>query len=542
MNKAVSLRIVRGCFKKKPQFDRSSSRARGVFMTFSRLFIIFCLSAIAVSAQTPTNGLVSLVLPLPDYLKELRESSPDVRLARHDMGTAAANYHELRDAFSPSLSASVAGGLPTSATYVLSNLGYSVGVSKVFSETGTVLAASWTNGWFFQSAPAPVSFSLGGPPMSFSLIPAVNQYSTALSFTVSQSLLRGAPWASAGRDALEAMRQLVRLQRSVYNSRVGGLVMAGLQTYYNLDLQNKFLTIANESIADATDLLEKNRRRVELGTVDISDVYRSEVNLTFAQNSRDEIQKNIFNGQTQILYLTGRTNLDPHDVSLKVDSLVFREESLTEEQMLETAFRNRKDLEQARIQTEMARLDYHSARVSQLPKLDAFATLNIAGYDTNGNYASAVSNLGVGSTNIGWFVGLRFEAPLDPRAYGTVVEKRKIAYEKARETEDQLRRQVRVSIHNHMANLRYLKDVLDRTREALDISDKKVAELRRQFNNARINSFFYIQGYEELRNVQKIYHSSLMAWELEKASLKMDMGQLLKYYKLPETDAAAPVR
>lgn len=511
-------------------------------MSLRRLLSILGFTAVTLSAQTPSNGINSLPLPLPDFLKELRESSPDVRLARHDMGTAAANYHEMRDAFAPSLSASVAGGLPTSATYVLSNLSYSVGVSKVFSETGTVLAASWTNGWFFQSAPAPVTFSLFGPPVSLSLIPAVNQYSTALSFTVSQSLLRGAPWASAGRDALESMRQLVRLQRSVYNSRVGGLVMAGLQTYYNLDLQNKFLKIANDSIADATDLLEKNRRRVELGTVDISDVYRSEVNLTFAQNSRDEIQKNILNGQTQILYLTGRTNLDPHDVSLKVDSLVFREEPLTEEQMLETAFRGRKDLEQARIQTEMARLDYHSARVSQLPKLDAFATLNIAGYDTNGNYAAAVSNLGVGSTNIGWFVGLRFEAPLDPRAYGTVVEKRKIAYEKARETEDQLRRQVRVSIHNHMANLRYLKDVLDRTREALDISDKKVAELRRQFNNARINSFFYIQGYEELRNVQKVYHSSLMAWELEKASLKMDMGQLLKYYKLPETDAAAPVR
>jgi len=500
------------------------------------------LLTLPLGAQSSSNAAPAIPLPLGEFLKELRSASPDVRLSRFDMGTATANYHEVRDAFAPTLSAVAAGGLPTSPTYVISNLSYSVGLSKVFSETGTVIAASWTNGWFFQSAPAPVSFSLAGRLVEFSAIPQVNQYSTALSFTLSQSLLRGAPWASAGLDSLEALRQLVRLQRSIYNSRVGGLVMAGLQTYYSLDLQRKLLKLADESIADATDLLEKNRRRVELGTVDISDVYRSEVNLTFAQNSRDEIHKNILAGQNQILYLVGRTNLDPHEVTLVVDTLAFRDEPLTEEQMLETAYRSRKDLEQARIQTEMARLDYHAAKASLLPKLDAFATVSVSGYNTNGVYADAVANLGVGSTNIGWFVGLKFETPIDPRAFMTVVEKRKLAYEKAKESEEQVRRQVGVNIHNHMANLRYLKNVLDRTREALDISDKKVAELKRQFNNARINSFFYIQGYEELRSVQKVYHSSLMGWELEKASLKLDMGLLLKSLQMEEADPKARVR
>jgi len=532
---------------------------------------LFLLILTAISQGAVETNRLSWTLP--QFLERMRVASPEVLLARFEMTNALANYHEMRDAYAPSLSAGGSAANPPHPVFTVSNLGWGVGASKFFPETGTFIGLNWTNGWSFQSEGIPTSFpvnlnmeskgqfivtnALGQPllaipyttnvgfntNMTLTTMPMQNVWNTALSFTVSQSLLRGAPWASTGGDALEVLRQVVRVHRSAYNSRVAGLLMAAMQTYLTLDLNRKFLRLADDSIADAKDLLEKNRKRVDLGTIDISDVYRAEVNLTFQQNSRDQLLQEIASAQAQLLYLAGLSELDPRTVTIEQPvPLAFQDETFDPEALLETALRNRKELEQARLQTELARIDLHAAKSSMLPKLDAVATVTLAGFDTNGSYDRARANFGVGSSNVGWYVGLRLEAPLDPAAYRTTYERRAAAYAKAREQEENLKKQLKVTLHNHLAKLRWYRDVLERTKEALDISDRKVAELRRQFANARITSMQYLMGYEELRNVQRTYFGTLMQWEMEKAALKMDLGVLLKSYGLAEADPAARVR
>ncbi|MCC7168738.1 MAG: TolC family protein, partial [Rhodospirillales bacterium] len=158
-------------------------------------------------------------------------------------------------------------------------------------------------------------------------------------------------------------------------------------------------------------------------------------------------------------------------------------------------------------------------------------------------FGEAVGKIGSGATNnLGWSAGLRFEAPLDPSAYRTVVERRRAEYQKAVENEELVREQLSMLVNNRLANLRTLRGVLERTQDALEISDKKVAELIRQFKNGRINSTQYIQGYDDLRNIQKLYHQSLYAWEIEKAALRLDLGIFLQGLGIPEVDPAAPVK
>jgi outer membrane protein TolC len=538
-----------------------------MFRKRSVFWALACLMAVLPAEKTNRISWT-----LPEFLARMRSASPEVLLARFEMTNALANYHELRDAYAPSLAAGASAGNPPHPLFTVSNLGFAVGASKFFPETGTFLSLNWTNGWAYQSegtpTSLPISFNMeqkgqyvlssgtnffGVVPyttnigfntnFSMSTMPMQNIWNTALTFTVSQSLLRGAPWASPGADALEVLRQVVRVHRSVYNSRIAGLLMAAMQTYLSLDLNRKFLRLADDSIADAKDLLEKNRRRVELGTIDISDVYRAEVNLTFQQNDRDRLIQEMTGYRAQLLYLAGLSELDPREQLIEqTDPLTFRDESFDADALLDLAYKNRKELEQARLQTELARVDLHSAKSSMLPKLDAYATVSVAGFDTNGSYERARANFGASSSNIGWYVGLRLEAPLDPAAYRTTLGKRSAAYAKARETEENLKKQFKVTLHIHLAKLRQYRDVLERTKEALDISDRKVAELKRQFANARITSMQYLMGYEELRNVQRTYYGTLMQWEMQKAALRMDLGVLLKSYGLAEADPGARVR
>jgi hypothetical protein len=177
-----------------------------------------------------------------------------------------------------------------------------------------------------------------------------------------------------------------------------------------------------------------------------------------------------------------------------------------------------------------------------MPKLDLGVSIALTGWDTNnGSFGDSVKNLG-SSTYVNGIekkASLTFEAPLEPWAYGTVVEKRTADYQKAVENETRVRTTLKNVIHNHVSALTYYQKVLDRTKETFDLSDKKMAELKRQFNNGKINSERYLQGYEEQRRVQRTFYTSLLSYEMEKASLLISQGIFLKTYGIKEADVNA---
>ncbi len=66
------------------------------------------------------------------------------------------------------------------------------------------------------------------------------------------------------------------------------------------------------------------------------------------------------------------------------------------------------------------------------------------------------------------------------------------------------------------------------------MSEQKVAELRRQFNNSKIDTTQFNIGYESLRSIQRLYYSTLVQYEVEKAALLQAQGIFLKTYGVSE--------
>ncbi len=512
------------------------------------------------------RNIPSQVLKLTpeEFLQKVSKTSLDASLARFDMLSAMANFHEARDAYSTLITGSAVGALPASSNQFQTNLGFTLGIQRSIPETGTAFSASFGGSYFAQT---PVSNTLiigastlnsvttntATPVIVYSTLtsaertntnqvsPALNGWKNSLSFTISQSLLRGGPFSRIGGASLDILRSTVRLQRSVYNTKLGGVMTGALQALLNYDLNQKLLQLTEESIVDAKDTLERNKRRVDLGTVEIVDVYTAEVNLTLSLNSRDQIVRDLENGKAQIAYLLGVTNIDDLEVVLK-EPLTYLPTNFDEDKIYETALANRKEIEQARIGKETARLALYQARVALMPKLDLSLTLKLTGWDTNNaSFSDALANLGSDkyANGIEKNLALTFETPLEPWAYGTVVEKRTADFKKAQETERQVRDDLKKIIHNHMETLSYLQKVLARTKETLDLSDKKVAELKRQFNNGKINSDRYLRGYEDQRIIQRTFYSTLFSYELEKAALLGTQGIFLKSFGIKEADVNA---
>ncbi len=486
------------------------------FLGFATLFGV---------AFTQSNATNTIELTLSNYIKLVEKKAPQIQMDRYDVTIAAANYHELRDSFSPMLTGSLSQtvGAQTNFAKVNTNREFSAGISKVFSETGTALSATISGKYNDRSVPRVSTSAFTGA--------RADTWSANVGLSINQSLLRGGPIGFMGADSLYMLREQARLQRSVFNSKLGGQILTAMSAYWGYELNQKLLKLQSESIADARDLLEKNRRRVAVGTVDISDVYTSEVTLADSENAKGSLERDIENNKADLLFYMGYTNIRPENVSIKIqDNLVYKAIDLNEETLVETAKKHRKEFEQARIARDIARAALRQARFALLPKLDLTLSLTPVGYDTNNNsLGDAFTDLWKFNTNqMDFFAGLKFETPLDLGAYVTVVEKREAEYQKAQKNLQTVVDQLQMQIREHIRNLNYLSSVLDRTKDALGVSEQKVAELRRQFNNGKIDSTRFNIGYEGLRGIQKLYYSTLVQYEIEKCSLLLTQGIFLK--------------
>lgn len=525
------------------------------------------LTALLISgvAAAQSNAARSVELPLDDFLKKASKSSFQIQIDRFDVGSASASYHELRDSFSPMLSASFNNTFPgttnlggvvstnyvgispvanyqvisTNAYPVATNRDFTITASKTFIETGSTIGLSMGGKYNDRN------FLSGLSALSAS---SLHSWDGFLSASLTQSLLRGGPLGFMGIDTLRIAREQARLQKSVFNSKLGGNILAALQTYWTYELNQKLVKLQQESINDARDLLEKNRRRVAVGTVDISDVYSAEVTLADSENAKDLLERDIQNNKAQLLFLMGYTNIQPETIDLKLkDRLVFSDVELNEEKLLEVAKQNRKEFEQARISKDIAQSAYRQAKWALMPKLDLTLSASVYGFDTNNeNWPDAIGNAfgrlskPLYETNaVNFFVGLKFETPLDFGAYKTVVEKRGFEYQKAVKNEEMIHEQLALKIREHIRNLTYLKSVLERTKDALGVSEQKVAELRRQFNNGKIDSTKFNIGYDGLRGIQKLYYSTLVQYEVEKCSLELTQGIFLKNRGIAEENVKA---
>lgn len=528
-------------FNSKKSFTRKASLAFALGAALAPS-LSFAQSNAASSNKNASAPTVSIELTLPDYLKRVEKGAPQIQIDRHDANMSAANFHETRDQFAPTLSGSYnANWNADRYTNANTNQSFKLALNKTFSETGTTLSLGTGGG--FTSAPysAPSTLSLGANSFSLSTPdPTKTSWNANVNLTFVQSILRGGPIGFMGWDTIRIAREQARLARSVYNSKTGGNLINAISAYWTYELNQKLLKLQMDSITDAQDLLAKNRQRVNVGLIDIADVYTSEVNLSQQINQRYLIERDILKNRRDLILYMGLTNLPAGKTEIVLkDSLKFQDIELDEDKLIETAKKNRKELEQAKIATEIARMALRQARSALLPKLDFTLNAGMMGYDTNnGNladaYNSVFTNFKVGGKYMNLNAGLQFETPLDPTAYKTVVERREEAYAQALKKENLAKDQIETEIRERIWNLQYLKGVLIRTSDALGLSEQKVAELRRQFNNSKIDTTQFNIGYESLRSTQRLYYSTLVQYEVEKAALLQAQGVFLKTYGVSE--------
>ena len=467
---------------------------------------------------------------LKEYLKQAVKNHPEQKLNSFDPKEAKASYHEAKYSYSPELTAgytrvdntptSTSGSFPS---FPQKSDRYSIGVSKAFALTGTLLSASLIK-----------NHSEGGLSSFFG---GEDSWSTAYEFSVMQPILRNGPIGFPGDKQLDILKESVKLSRSIHNMKLEHIIFSSLTLYWQLQLNKRHLELTSASLKDSKEMLEKNKRRVKLGTVDIVEVYDFEAVYARTLAEFNNSGKEYEDLKKEFLYTLGIENNKKEELVLQLKDKIKPEQSdIDREKVYKQAEENRKDMEQARLQEKMARFTLDIAKVTMLPQLDFSMTSSFLGDD------GQLGDVKLDRNNLNLTFGLQFQMPLDLRALAVVKEKAEVNHSRAQENLIKINHSIQKELDGLIRTVEYYQETEQAYRKTVTLMEKKLKEYKKNYYNGRIDSGSYVRAQDDLRTWQKVHLGTLFSHKLAVAQLEMAQGIFLKKYGIDELNVHGEVQ
>jgi outer membrane protein TolC len=195
-------------------------------------------------------------------------------------------------------------------------------------------------------------------------------YSGSLSFSLTQPLLRDFGWETSRRDILVA-RNNKDIAQNDLKSTLLDTVYSVEQAYWELAFRIEALKVRRQSLKLAEDLLEKNRKEIEIGTKAPKEILTAQA--AVAARKADILQaEQMVKDYADML--RGLINL-PFDNDgggdiVPVDRPNFAKREVGLDDALALALKNRPDLQSFALEIKNGELDYSYAKNQTLPALD----------------------------------------------------------------------------------------------------------------------------------------------------------------------------
>ncbi|OGD16949.1 MAG: hypothetical protein A2V76_05770 [Candidatus Aminicenantes bacterium RBG_16_63_14] len=345
-------------------------------MTKKATLILLGFALLAAASAFGQEAPGTLSMSLDECIVKALKDNLGVAIQILGPEISAAGVNQAQSKFIPTLSLSASTRSTENASYSYLDASESL-VDK--TQNFTFLNAS-------QTLPTGGTFSLdftGYKTATNRIGQTINpRYGTTMRFNFNQPLLRNFGFKMARREIRIAVNNLgvseENLKRiltdTVYNVE---------SAYWNLVYSIENLDVRRQSLQLAKDLLEKNQRSVEVGTLAPMEVLSARAEVATREADLIQAETQIKSNEDQLRLLLNiigdedkaLTALVPKDKPTYVQKTVDLEEALA------TAIQNRNDLEISRIGIETEKLNLSYAKNQTLPELNLTASLYAPGID-----------------------------------------------------------------------------------------------------------------------------------------------------------------
>jgi outer membrane protein TolC len=355
------------------------------------------------------EGKTLLPLTLAEAIERALASNLDIQSARLDPRIQEYSLRAARAAFSPTLNATY--GYNNSTNQSTSQLD---GGARTTSERQTFnTSVSKTMPWYGGRLSA--NFNNSRTETNNSFATRNPSYNSQLSFNYTQPLLAGFR-ADNQRAALETQQiqtQIVDLQ---VQSQIANITHQVRQAYWALRAAIEQIEIQRRSLAQARQLLEENRVRVQLGRMTELQLVQSDAQVASAEQSllNAEIQwrnqefafKRLLMGSSSDPLLLQTVN--PTELPTIADQVVNIDAAV------QTALQERSDIRQQRQQRQISEVNLAVSTSASRPDLSLTAAYSLQGvggdlFDRGGEFGGDPVLVREG----GYFDGLRSIADFD---------------------------------------------------------------------------------------------------------------------------------
>jgi len=451
------------------------------------------------------------------------------------------------------------------ATYPGGYSGSSSAVSNTFSNTNT----NTYNFGYFQGFKTGTAFSLTYDNSRTASSAYGTSYSPELSSTfnaqVTQHILQGCCIWLNERFIVQAKndRQITDSsfrQQVIYTITQVEDIYWGLVSAYE-DEQDK-----ERAIEQSKKLLSDNRKQLQIGTLAPLDVVNSESSYSSDQQALISAQTNL---EYQQLIMKQAIARDLNDPTLTAAPVVptdrvsterLPEEDLTVDALVEQAYANNPQIEQAALDIKNDQLTVRAFKNGLLPTLDAYAfygasavggrqgktALCTSGTTTVICPAGSLPTVGYGGTTDNLFnnsapdkgIGLSLTIPIRNRTAQADQARSQMEYRQAQMRLQQLYTQIRIEVINAQYALTNDRAQLTAAISARDYNAQSLDAEKKKYSLGASTTANVLQQSRNLASAEDNLISSEAAYAKDRASLRELLASTLTTYNISINDAA----
>jgi outer membrane protein TolC len=394
-------------------------------------------------------------------------------------------------------------------------------------------------------------FEQSGP-----LVTAESIYGSNINMTLNMPLLNGFGKEAAAEQLILAKGDL-EISREELRAQVHTVLETVENAYWDLVAARESLRIARLSLKRAEDLLELNRKKVEVGTLAPIEITEAEAGVASQEETVIIEETNLQNAEDELRRLLAIPASDPmwQATVVPTDLPVFEEIEIDLDAAIETALAERPELYNAKQTLKNRELSERVARRATRPTLDLNLNFNPSG----NNYESIITDGpdGIPGTlddvvtvvdgkiaesvreiyevdNYDWSAGLSFSMPIGNRAARASHAIARINKDRAQIDLDNQIQSIRVETRRAVRSVESSVKRVNAARVSLELQRKKLDAEEKKFDNGMSTSFNILTYQRDLAtaelslvNAHLAYIKALVALEKSKGTLLQARGLTL---------------
>jgi outer membrane protein TolC len=382
-------------------------------------------------------------------------------------------------------------------------------------------------------------------------------FNTTLRMSLTQPLLRNFGY-NISRYSILVARNNLTVSEYQLKQTLADTIYSVENGYWNLVYAIDNLKVRQQSVDLARDLLEKNQRSVEVGTLAPMEILSAQAEVATREADLIQAETQVKSAEDQLKVLINMPENEARAIETikPLDSPPFEEHKTNLDEALATALQFRPDLEATKVGVEIQRLNLTYAKNQLLPDLNLSASYWSPGVSGTqlfyiGNPILGIPDPdrppipgGIGEAfkntwrfkNNNWSLGLTLNIPMNNIFSRANYVQAKLNLQQQMLTLQNQQQQIFLEIKNAVRSVDANFKRITAYKVARELAEQKLAAEEEKLNVGQSTSYNVLLFQRDLANARISELNAIVAYSLSLASLDRSLGVSLRNRNVKLTD------